>query len=278
MANHFSGNLADVWKHLPLVEMVSMVRPALYAETHAGNAVYDNDETAERAIGVVRFRDVAPVSDELSSSRYHRHLARFLDCDGHVLGSAALVMAELGRASNYVLCDVDPASVANFTAWAGPDGLADVTEVVRGDGMRTLADGLLSDAATVDPATALGHIDPFNPTATHPESLSALELAGALIGTGVAVVYWCGFDRPEQRAWAYDKLAASSQTTLSCGDLMVTTATGEVRFDGNLGVATTPGTMPAHPTSAWVGRSGSRWVSIQTLTSSAVKRRRLPSL
>ncbi|MGI9018522.1 MAG: hypothetical protein ACR2HR_15715 [Euzebya sp.] len=150
-------------------------------------------------------------------------------------------MAELGLASSHALCDVDPDSVADFTTWSRSEGLADVTEVVQGDGMRALADRMLGDAATVDSSTALVHIDPFSPTATQPGSLSALELAGALIDAGAAVVYWYGFDRPEERTWAYDELGASIRATLWCGDIMVTTATGEVRSDGDLGLATTPG-------------------------------------
>lgn len=38
MANRHFAKLADVWKHLPLVEVLSIERPANYWESHAGHA------------------------------------------------------------------------------------------------------------------------------------------------------------------------------------------------------------------------------------------------
>lgn len=35
-----------MWKHLPLAALLADTRPALYAETHAGNAVYRPTPTA----------------------------------------------------------------------------------------------------------------------------------------------------------------------------------------------------------------------------------------
>jgi len=40
MANRHFAKLADVWKHLPLVAVLSIERPRHYWESHAGNALY----------------------------------------------------------------------------------------------------------------------------------------------------------------------------------------------------------------------------------------------
>jgi hypothetical protein len=56
------------------------------------------------------------------------------------------------------------------------------------------------------------------------------------------LVYWYGYDRPERRAWAFDEVSEGSHDpSVWCGDVMVT-APGAERVDGDLGVATTPGT------------------------------------
>lgn len=60
MANRHFAKLADVWKHLPFVEVLSIERPSSYWESHAGNATYEMVDDAERRYGVLRFLQVAP--------------------------------------------------------------------------------------------------------------------------------------------------------------------------------------------------------------------------
>ncbi len=93
-----------------------------------------------------------------------------------------------------------------------------------------------------DPGSTLAHIDPYDPCAVGAGGQSALDLAHELIERGVGVVYWYGYDRPEGRAWAFDELSAGRpRTTVWCGDMMIT-GPGTAPDDGDLGVATTPGT------------------------------------
>jgi hypothetical protein len=67
-------------------------------------------------------------------------------------------------------------------------------------------------------------------------------LTARLIDAGVGVMYWYGFDAPEQRRWALDALGETTGAALWCGDMLVTTADGTVYDGGHLGRATTPGT------------------------------------
>lgn len=62
MANPHFAKLADVGKHLPLAEVLSIERPANYWESHAGNAVYTMVDDAERGYGASPFVDAAPAS------------------------------------------------------------------------------------------------------------------------------------------------------------------------------------------------------------------------
>jgi hypothetical protein len=59
MANRYFGNIADVWKHLALVEVLEQEAPAGYAETHAGSGAYAVVRDAEREFGLLRFLEVA---------------------------------------------------------------------------------------------------------------------------------------------------------------------------------------------------------------------------
>ena len=51
MANRHFAKVADVWKHLPLVEVLSIERPRRYWESHAGSAFYEiAEDDAERQV------------------------------------------------------------------------------------------------------------------------------------------------------------------------------------------------------------------------------------
>ncbi len=51
MANPHFANLGDVWKHLLLTEVISLLRPEHYVETHAGSATYRLVDDVERVLG-----------------------------------------------------------------------------------------------------------------------------------------------------------------------------------------------------------------------------------
>jgi 23S rRNA A2030 N6-methylase RlmJ len=205
----------------------------LCAETHAGSAAYTPIDDAERAYGVYRFRQ----GFGSAGSRYATHLSWALDT-GHIPGSPLLAMRELGGRARYLLCDMDPGSTADITMWADRLGLADQVTTVMGDGMAAVAEQVLDGAAS----SALVHVDPYDPNAREQGSLSALELTARLIDAGAGVMYWYGFDAPDQRGWALRILHDATQAALWCGDMLVTTADGTVHDDGHLGHATTPGT------------------------------------
>jgi 23S rRNA A2030 N6-methylase RlmJ len=246
MANHHFAKLADVWKHLPLAEILATERPAHYWESHAGSAVYQMVDDAERRYGALGVWDAATVGGArpLARSRYLADL-RAVNGPGERLtcypGSARLAMAELGTGAAYLLCDRDPESAASLRAAAAAAGLDGRAEVVEGDGRDVLAAALAGES---DPGSVLAFVDPFDPWAEGSDGLSALDVGRRLLGAGAALVYWYGYDRPDGRCWALDELAAGDHgAALWCGDIRVTAlGAPAVRDDGDLGTATTPGT------------------------------------
>src|SRR5215469_9662540 len=113
MANHHFGKLADVWKHGVLLEVLVREQPARYAETHAGSADYPLPSDDERRFGVLKFLDIARGDAVLARSAYRGIVAPFVQA-GRYPGSALLAMTVLGARAAYLLCDLDPASVASL--------------------------------------------------------------------------------------------------------------------------------------------------------------------
>lgn len=238
MANRHFGKLADVWKHLSLVEVLAIDRPSRYWDSHAGSATYEMVEDAERTYGVLRFLRAAPRVPVLARSRYLAHLRGPGGRLDRYPGSPELAALELGSACSYLFCDLDPESVESLRGAARRHGLAARVEVVDSDGMTALHRAAVAPGAG---GATVAHIDPFEPGAAGPGGLSALDLARDLIARGIGVVYWYGYDRPEDRCWALAELAAGARQPVWCGDVLVTTPGGEAA-PGHLGTATTPGT------------------------------------
>ena len=250
MANIHAGRLADVFKQLALATLLTVEQPTLYAETHAGNAVYPNqapppgaipaprDPVTERAYGVGRFVEAMDRDPRLGASSYAGILREHIAGSATIPGSPAVAMAVLRDRADYLLCDVDPGSTADLERWAVTVGLGRRVATVTADGLRAVGRRVLGGSA--DPASTFVHVDPYDPWATGEDGTSSMELTRALIAEGISVMLWYGFDVPADHAWATDQLAGD--IPLWCGVAMVTDADGATRDDGDLGAATTPGT------------------------------------
>ncbi len=117
MANRHFGRIGDVWKHLPLAEILLLERPRRYWETHAGSACYPLTPSMERNYGVYYFWEHSPASPELASCRYRQALAHSAfrsNRPSRYPGSAQIAMEILGQAAVYLLPDLDLNSVVSL--------------------------------------------------------------------------------------------------------------------------------------------------------------------
>lgn len=257
MANHHFGKLADVWKHLVLDEVLAVVRPGRYAETHAGSASYAMVDDAERRFGVLGYLDALPGSPDLAAAAYSRVVSGpVLGAHPHYPGSPLQAMTLLGDGADYLLCDLDPGSVSDLRAAADRRGLTRC-EVVERDGMSAVRRWL------GDPRPGLVHVDPFDPHARVPGGASAVKVVAEVAEAGHVLVYWYGVSGLKQRAWALAEIGALTGAPLWCGDLQVavqdaTQDDGTSPGEADLGRATTPGTgcgvVVAHASEAVTGR------------------------
>jgi hypothetical protein len=74
MANHHFAKLADVWKHLLLVEILGHERPGRYWESHAGSGAYPMVDDSDRRFGTLGFCELVGNAGVLSESRSFHHL------------------------------------------------------------------------------------------------------------------------------------------------------------------------------------------------------------
>ena len=212
--NHHFGELGDIWKHLPLAEILRINPPRHYWETHAGSASYPLTESLARRHGVFHFLAHAPADPVLQQSAY---LQTLQELPGIYPGSPLLAMRALGRQASYIFCDTDPQSVGSLR-----DGVAQMrAQVIEADGVSAV--GQMARQSNSKPDQIFVLIDPFLPNKrVTPESQTPLELAADLAAAGYRLMFWYAYFEREQRGWARSAIAhLAPGIELWCGDAIM---------------------------------------------------------
>ena len=149
-------------------------------------AAYPLNRDPQREFGIWRFLAAAPRSAELARSRYYAIAGSCASASPATYPGSPLLAMTTGSSSSYLLCDLDPGSVADLRSWSRQLGLRNC-EVAGADGMAAVAAYLARGEGGGD---GLVHIDPFEPDAAAPGGASALECAAGVADSGSALVFW----------------------------------------------------------------------------------------
>ena len=124
----YSGDIGDIWKHLPLAEILRVNLPRHYWETQVGSASYPLTASPPRLHGALRFLACALGEPGLQDCAYLQALLVMPDV---YPGSPLLATRVLGQNADHIFCDIDPESAANLrSATAGLDA-----QVIEADGV-----------------------------------------------------------------------------------------------------------------------------------------------
>jgi 23S rRNA A2030 N6-methylase RlmJ len=209
MVNVHYARIGDVWKHLPLAEILAIERPGSYWESHAGSSSYPLTRSPERDYGVFLFLERAVRSLVLEGSAYRRLLS--LRDRGETPttypGSPLIAMGLLGGTrGRFVFCDLDRVSLANIAEDARALGItSDRVRLVQGDGVSTLEEDLARLTEEEASGTFL-HVDPYRPLEPGHGGESPLGLFARAAERGVGCMLWYGFDAGEARAVVLEAL------------------------------------------------------------------------
>lgn len=201
MGNPRFGTIGDVWKHLPLGDMLDRLRPSRYWETHAGSATYALDRSWEREYGIFTLLREASRAPAIDASRYVglvRTLTLGADGEPRYPGSSRLAMEVLGGAATYQLCELDPGSVSDLTRTARALDLVDLVRVEHADGLATI--WTRAADVTIDEASStFVLIDPRDAAERSADGVDALDLFARLAVGGFQTLLWHGYDEAVER-------------------------------------------------------------------------------
>ena len=197
MANRHFAEIGDVWKHLPLAEVLALLDVRTYWESHSGSASYPLEPSAARNYGAIRFQARASGSPELARSGYASLLAT-CSARGRYPGSPLVALAGAPGAE-FLFCDTDSASLESIRAEADALGVPPArvrTELA--DGLSTL-DAALGATGRSSAETRLVFIDPYRPLEPGPSGRHALDVFRRSADLGTPTMLWYGFGRLEWR-------------------------------------------------------------------------------
>jgi 23S rRNA A2030 N6-methylase RlmJ len=228
MANRHFAKLGDVWKHLPLAEVLRLNPPQAYWETHAGSLFYPLSASSARLHGALRFLSRASSDPDLLRSSY---LEALQAQPGMYPGSPALALRQLGTNASYVFCDTDPESAAGLRKAGRPHHV----RVVEEDGVSAIARE--AERMEFEPRDVLVHIDPYDPHERfRTGALTPVELAASLARRGYRLFYWYGYESVSERGWARHAIShLTPDADLWCGDMLMPASFVYPERDGAFG-------------------------------------------
>ncbi|MEN6575883.1 MAG: 23S rRNA (adenine(2030)-N(6))-methyltransferase RlmJ [Phycisphaerales bacterium] len=230
--NIHHGRIGDIWKHLPLAEVLSIEKPTLYWDAYAGSAEYPLTHSWERDYGVFHFLEKAGESPDLRHSAFLQLLIE-LQNGGRDLsvypGSPALAMTLLGQSADYLFCDIDARSIDSIRFVAQTKGLSEAkVRCILGDGVTNVR-----KTFSELPGRSLGDlfvlIDPYDPFERGEGQMHGADLFFQITSNGVKAVLWYGWDTPEmhKRVWkliekSFRSQSAEGSRSYWCGEIALT--------------------------------------------------------
>jgi 23S rRNA (adenine2030-N6)-methyltransferase len=204
------GKIGDLWKHLPLAEILSIEKPVTYWDPYAGSAEYPLTHSWERDYGVFHFLEEAAQTPNLRDSIYLKLLTRTSKENPSIYpGSPNLAMTILGRSAEYLFCDTDSRSIDSIRRVAQARGLS-VTRVrcLVEDGLAILQKNL-SETSDQSLARQFALIDPYNPFERSRDGIHATDLFFRMTSKGAKAMLWYGWDTSETREQIWTLLRES---------------------------------------------------------------------
>ncbi len=194
MANKQFGKLGDIWKHLPLADVLSIEQPEQYWESHAGSAQYELTHCEARDYGIFHFLDNAHQNDTLADSAYFWLSSTMAQSEKPTYpGSPGIAMATLNPVNTrFLFCDTDQSSLDSIVQTAQElDGPSHSVKTMRGNGLSHIRDRLKDMSFTQANNTFL-LIDPYTVLESDSRGMTALDLFCQATLRGVKTMLWFG--------------------------------------------------------------------------------------
>lgn len=210
------GKQAEVWKHLPLCDIIALEQPTLYVETNSAYANYSIGQTPEQLYGIYHFLEKAK-SHPIKSSIYYQ-LENAAIQTGQYMGSPALAMSILENRSQYIFYDLDKEALSNVKIFGKTHNLSKFIQLRNQDSISGMME-LLPQL----PETTLIHVDPYTINDPNKEGHTYLDVFTRATKLGLKCFLWYGYqtlkDKKELEQLITSSCKECASHSLSCHEL-----------------------------------------------------------
>jgi 23S rRNA A2030 N6-methylase RlmJ len=243
MANKHYGNYGDIWKHLPLAEILHIEKPRQYWESHAGSASYEFMSSAERDFGASRFFANAAQSVILESSQFYLDFRGLFSENPQIYPGSPLIAIEAlsKQADRLLFCDIDGESLGSIRRAGSEFGISeDKIDIKRGDGIQIIDDQ--SQKIKSEKASEIFvFIDPYSIFDKAQNDMNSLHLFFNLTFRGFKTMLWYSYDSvSSQRALHYAVKSArdvlDTVAKLWCGEIQLQPGRENTKIDSSTGI------------------------------------------
>lgn len=186
------GKQAEVWKHLPLCDIIAEEQPAVYVETNAASAVYTLHHTPEQQYGIYHFLEKAATHPV--KANFYCRLERAAFAENRYIGSPGLALSIRKEESRYIFFDIDKDALRNVEEFGKKHCLGDRIELHNRNsltGMRELLPHL--------PPSTLIHIDPYRIDEPDSNGYTYLDLFRQAAKLHLKCFLWYGYQTLKEK-------------------------------------------------------------------------------
>jgi 23S rRNA (adenine2030-N6)-methyltransferase len=181
-----AGEYGDVWKHLPLCEVLAIENPLRYHESNSAYSGYNISVTPYTEYGILKVLGLN--NDEFMNSEYYMVLKKNGIDNLRYTGSPGLAMEILSNNARYFFHDIEREALDDVEAFAKRKGLQDNVKIFCGDSIRAFMDKdyLIDDSDFI-------FLDPYMPFDINEIGLNFFDIFIKAITAQAKTILWYGY-------------------------------------------------------------------------------------
>ena len=184
--NH-AGEIGDVWKHLPLCDILFIENPIRYHETNSAYSGYTIAKNPNTEYGI--FKLLSKPDGIVYDSKYINVLYKNGIDKMHYTGSPGLAMEILSNRANYFFHDIEIDALKDVEEYANTKGLQNNVQTFCGDSIKRF----LSDDYKLKEDDFV-FLDPYSPFDKNEDGKNFFDVFEKVIIHKSKALLWYGYD------------------------------------------------------------------------------------
>ena len=180
-----AGEIGDIWKHLPLCDILAIEKPLRYFETNSAYSGYTLTENSNIKYGILSLLK----NDVLSDSKYLQILRNNNIENMHYTGSPGLAMNILSDKTDYFFYDIEEDALNDIYEYVKQKGLTENIHLILGDSI----EAFMKNEYLFN-KTDFIFIDPYTPFDKNKSGNSFFDIFEKASVSGAKTLLWYGYE------------------------------------------------------------------------------------